>query len=236
MGGHDHLGFPQLGSRLKQLGDELKPSRVNAVLGFLQSDKRRRFRGPRQGQKSQDAQCTFGYDPSRDQRISLAQAKLDLAQAVDLDMDSSNRWNHHVKCFFHGSKLSFVQGAKGVQESGELLASQPDVMHFLHRICRTHPLARLEIEGKPALEFLAQGDKVWMVRRIERPRKEGMVQKTLMVGRVSLALHPQMNTVLNPFQKGPTLAGRLPFGVQGGRVLVGDRKIPEPGKISTSTR
>ena len=41
MSGHDHLRFPCSASRLEQLGDELKSSRVNAVIGFLRSDERR---------------------------------------------------------------------------------------------------------------------------------------------------------------------------------------------------
>ena len=39
---------PCSASRLEQLGDELKSSRVNAVIGFLRSDKARQFRGARQ--------------------------------------------------------------------------------------------------------------------------------------------------------------------------------------------
>jgi hypothetical protein len=74
----DDVGFAQLGSRLEQVGDQLKPTRMNAILGFLQPDERRWFRGPRQGQKSQDAQGPFGHNPSGDELISLAQAKLDL--------------------------------------------------------------------------------------------------------------------------------------------------------------
>src|SRR5271157_5604935 len=85
---------------------------------------------------------------------------------------------------------------------------------------RSHALARLEVVEVPTLQLPTERGEVWIVRSVVRPRNNCMVQIRLEESGVCLALHPEVELVLNLLYERLRPSFGLPFLIQRSQVLV----------------
>jgi len=209
---------------------------MDSVFRLLKPKQGRRFFDSAQREQTQHAQGAFGNDTGGYRRTTLKDLKFYSSQVIHTNLYPGYGGNDQMKGFFNCFELRFIESLESVQKRSQVFSHEANMAHFLDRVWCSHTLPRFEIEKEPAGQFLTKRREMGMMRRIERQGKDAVIDIALIVGRMSLPFHPQMEPISHQLQKRPPFARHLAGGVQGGKIFVSYPEDAALGRISITRR